>query len=343
AAGPEFCRHYSRARGRGDRVSRRPVSLPPRPRPPLDRTCPTGGAFRRAARQPCLIFPPRGARRVFCLGLRTHRPVDRAHRGARAFQPEHHPRRPQRRRRVNAMHPFTDNPADSVAALGERRLIAAIARWLGDTGPAAPAGIGDDCAVLPRPRHRALVTVDPVIYGEHFDDAVAPSAAGAKLLKRNLSDIAAMGGTPRAAVLALALDRTVRTDWLRAFYRGLAAVARRHAVKIVGGDIAHQKGGLAATLTLFGEAAPGDRVLTRAGARRGDWIYVTGRLGGSLPSRHHWRFTPRLAEGRWLAARPEVRAMMDLSDGLAKDIHALAPAGCTAAVEPDAIPRRRGH
>ena len=241
------------------------------------------------------------------------------------------------------MHPFTDNPADSVAALGERRLIAAIARWLGDTGPAAPAGIGDDCAVLPRPRHRALVTVDPVIYGEHFDDTVAPAAAGAKLLKRNLSDIAAMGGTPRAAVLALALDRTVRTDWLRAFYRGLAAVARRHAVKIVGGDIAHQKGGLAATLTLFGEAAPGDRVLTRAGARRGDWIYVTGRLGGSLPSRHHWRFTPRLAEGRWLAARAEVRAMMDLSDGLAKDIHALAPAGCTAAVEPDAIPRRRGH
>src|SRR5690606_41278721 len=97
---------------------------------------------------------------VFGRGLRTPRTVDRLHGGQSAFQPDYHPRRPRRRRRVNAMPPSTVTPADPVAALGERRLIAAIARWLGDTGPVAPGGIGDDCAVLPRPRHRALVTVD---------------------------------------------------------------------------------------------------------------------------------------------------------------------------------------
>jgi len=95
-------------------------------------------------------------------------------------------------------------------------------------------------------------------------------------------------------------------------------------VPIVGGDVSHQRAGIVATLTLVGEAS-GPRILTRRGARAGDWIYVTGELGGSLPSRHHFRFTPRLAEGAWLARRAEVRAMMDVSDGLAKDLHALTP------------------
>lgn len=238
------------------------------------------------------------------------------------------------------MHPFTDNPAESVASLGERRLIAAISRWLGKATPRGAAGIGDDCAVLPRPRGRQLVTVDPVIFGEHVDASMPPAAAGAKLMKRNLSDIAAMGGTPRAAVIALALDRGVRLDWLEAFYRALAREARRHGVAIVGGDIAHHRGGLCATLTLIGEAGP--RVLTREGARRGGWICVTGRLGGSLPSGRHWKFTPRLAEGRWLAARREVRSMMDLSDGLAKDLRSLTPGDCEAALDEAALPRHRG-
>lgn len=234
------------------------------------------------------------------------------------------------------MHPFARRPADSVSALGETRLIAAIRRWLGAACPPPPRGIGDDCAVLPANSRQQLITTDPVIYGQHFDDAVPPRAVGAKLLKRNLSDLAAMGARPTAAVVALALDPRVSTRWLEQFYRGLAATARRFSVPVVGGDVAQSDGFLGAFLTLCGEAtAP--RVVLRTGARTGDWIYVTGTLGGSLLG-HHWRFSPRLAEGEWLARRGEVRAMMDLSDGLAKDLPALTPPDAEPAIDGNMVP-----
>jgi thiamine-monophosphate kinase len=232
---------------------------------------------------------------------------------------------------------FTRRRADSAAAQGELRLIAAMQRWLGDTCPPSPFGIGDDCAVFRTNRRTQLVTTDPVIFGRHFDHAVPARAVGAKLLKRNLSDIAAMGGRPLGAVISLALAAETNMAWLREFYLGMAATARQYGVKLMGGDIAQGPTGFfGAFLTLHGEAA-GDRVLTRTGARTGDRIYVTGRLGGSLLGGHH-RFIPRLAEGRWLAARKEVRAMMDLSDGLAKDLGALTPRGLAPALCAPAIP-----
>ena len=234
------------------------------------------------------------------------------------------------------MHPFTKHHPDSVAALGETRLIASIRRWLGGVSPPAPFGIGDDCAVLGGNPRRQLITTDPVIYGRHFDASVPPRAGGGKLLKRNLSDLAAMGARPTAAVVALALDPRVRTSWLEDFYRGLAAVARRYGVSVVGGDVAQGDGFFGAFLTLLGEAA-GPRILLRTGARSGDWIYVTGMLGGSQLG-HHWRFMPRLAEGAWLARRRAVRAMMDVSDGLAKDLPALTPAGTWPAISAAAVP-----
>ena len=239
------------------------------------------------------------------------------------------------------MHPFTTNRSESVSSLGEEKLIAAIRRWLGAASPPAPFGIGDDCAVLPGSGRRQLITVDPVIHGRHFDASVPPRAVGEKLLKRNLSDIAAMGGRPIAAVVAIMLDHRVKRAWLEAFYRGLGAAARKFGVAIVGGDVAQADGILAASLTLLGEAA-GPRVLTRTGARIGDAIYVTGSLGGSIATGHHFRFHPRLAEGVWLAGRDEVRAMMDVSDGLAKDLHALTPSGAAAALDPRTLPRRKG-
>jgi thiamine-monophosphate kinase len=235
------------------------------------------------------------------------------------------------------MTPFTASRAQSVAAHGERKLITGISRWLGRASPASPFGIGDDCAVIPPTKHHQLVTTDPVIWGQHFDATVPARAVGAKLLKRNLSDIAAMGGRPVAAVVSLALAPQTSVRWLEQFYRGLAACALKHDVRIVGGDITQGPAGFfGAFLTLHGESA-GRRLVTRVGARAGDSIYVTGSLGGSLLGHHH-TFTPRLAEGAWLAGRPEVRAMMDVSDGLAKDLDSLTPDGLAPALDAKAVP-----
>ena len=235
------------------------------------------------------------------------------------------------------MNPFTSRRADSVLAQGELQLITLIRRWLGRASPRSPFGIGDDCAVVPPTPNHLLITTDPVIYGRHFDATVPARAVGAKLLKRNLSDIAAMGGRPRTAVLSLALAPETSVAWLRSFYLGLAACAQQYRVKIVGGDITQGPAGfVGAFLTLHGEST-GDRVITRTGAGRGDTIFVTGRLGGSLAGHHH-RFTPRLAEGQWLARQPEVTAMMDVSDGIAKDVQSLTPPGLMASVSAAQVP-----
>jgi len=137
-------------------------------------------------------------------------------------------------------------------------------------------------------------------------------------------------------VLALTLDPRVSLRWLEQFYRGLAAEARHWRVRIVGGDLTQAEDFIGAYLTLLGEPA-GPRAVTRMGARAGDAIYVTGELGGSRLG-HHWRFRPRLAEGVLLARRPDVRAMMDVSDGLAKDLRSLTPPGAVSAIDAAAVP-----
>jgi thiamine-monophosphate kinase len=238
------------------------------------------------------------------------------------------------------MNPFTPIRSDSVVAQGELKLIAGIRRWLGSASPTSPFGIGDDCAVIPPTKNHQLVTTDPVIFGRHFDENIPAKAVGAKLLKRNLSDIAAMGGKPVAAVISLALAPETSVAWLREFYRGLAQCARRYRVKIVGGDLTEGPAGfIGAFLTLHGESA-GKRLVTRTGAKGNDRIYVTGSLGGSR-SGHHFNFIPRLIEGSWLARRGEVCAMMDLSDGLAKDLDSVTPPGLAPALDPGAIPISR--
>jgi thiamine-monophosphate kinase len=229
------------------------------------------------------------------------------------------------------MTPFAENAAGSLAALGETRLIARIREWLGDATAPAPRGIGDDCAVLPAQPFagQRLATTDSVLWGRHFDAAVPARAVGEKLVKRNLSDIAAMGGTPADALLSLVCGRDTALAWLAEFFAGVATACRRWHVELAGGDIAAAPDGFfCATLALTGFC---EKPLLRTGGKIGDVLLATGELGGSLAGKH-FLFEPRLDEGRWLAARPEVHAGMDITDGLAKDVLALLPADAAAAL-----------
>lgn len=234
------------------------------------------------------------------------------------------------------MEPFTLNSANSVSHLGEVALIEKIGTWLGSVSPAAPHGIGDDCAVLaPISQGQQILTVDSVSYGHHFDASVSPEDAGAKLVKRNLSDIAAMGGTPGPAVLALLCGSDVSTQWLERFFTGIRQCCEHYKVSLVGGDISSlASGNFSAVLTLTGQA---QSPKLRSTAKSGDHIYVTGTLGGSILGKHY-QFQPRIAEGQWLAQSMHCSAQMDLTDGLAKDLKSLLPIDTHATLDLEALP-----
>jgi len=143
-------------------------------------------------------------------------------------------------------------------------------------------------------------------------------------MARNLSDVAAMGGEPRWAVVSIGLRPETPADWVRDLYRGLTAAARRFGCTIVGGDTTQVRTEPFIVVAVLGEVER-DRLVRRAGARAGDAVLVTGRLGGSLRGRH-LRFVPRLREARWLGHRFRPHAMIDLSDGLASDLQRLIEA-----------------
>lgn len=224
----------------------------------------------------------------------------------------------------------------NVSDLTESELIVLITGWLGRLNPATPEGIGDDCAVYQPPAHlRQIVTTDALVYGQHFDTSISPRQAGTKLINRNLSDIAAMGGMPDRATLNLMLGPDLEIDWLKGFFTGIFEAADAVDLKIVGGDICRvEPRNFISVLTLLGSA---EVPLTRHRAQIGDPLFVTGELGGSLLGRHA-TFTPRLAEGQWLAKTGHCTALMDLTDGLAKDLSNLLAAGQTARVDLDSVP-----
>ena len=232
---------------------------------------------------------------------------------------------------------FTGNADESIRGLGEVALIAQIRQWLGAVAPSSPQGIGDDCAVVDRPKGlKQILTTDSLSYGQHFDGSISARDAGAKLIKRNLSDIAAMGGRPGEALLNLLCGSDLRTDWLAAFFEGIHHACQEYELPIVGGDISTLPNGqFTAVLSLTGylENPP----LLRKGSQAGDALYVTGTLGGSLLKKHH-DFEPRLTEGQWLAQSQACSALMDITDGLAKDLGELIPDECSAYLELGKIP-----
>jgi|CZKM01.1.fsa_nt_gi thiamine-monophosphate kinase len=203
-------------------------------------------------------------------------------------------------------------------------------------------GAGDDCAVLDAgvPDRLLLFKTDAVVEGVHFTPGTAPEKIGHKALGRCLSDIAAMAGTPSAALVTLALPRDFNPDFVEAIYIGMNALARRHQVAIVGGETTTNPGGILISVALLGWVPRGKGVL-RSGAEPGDAIFVTGELGGSLAGKH-LEFEPRLAEARWLAQQFSLHAMLDISDGLAGDLrHILTASRVGAELLATAIPISR--
>lgn len=204
-------------------------------------------------------------------------------------------------------------------------------------------GPGDDCAVLKSPgggEVELLAAADQLAKDVHYTADTPPELAGEKLLKRNLSDIAAMGGTPRWALLTVAAGGR-NSDWVLRFCRGVAECAAKYAVPVVGGDLAGLKTDTeVAALTILGEV-PAGQALLRSGARPGDALYVTGEIGNSFGSRHHLTFSPRLAEGEFL--RGKATAMLDISDGLLLDARRLARASqIDIRLDAGAVPLRAG-
>jgi thiamine-monophosphate kinase len=225
--------------------------------------------------------------------------------------------------------------------MNEFELIQRLTRSL-PANPAVVVGPGDDCAVLDlgAPDRLFLFKTDAVVGGVHFTEQAAPEQIGHKALGRCLSDIAAMAGTPTAALVTLGLPREFDPAFVERIYAGISVLARRHAVGIAGGETTTNPERIFISVALMGWV-PRDKCVLRSGAQAGDAIFVTGRLGGSLAGRH-LEFEPRLAEARWLTEHFPVHAMLDLSDGLAGDLpHILRASRVGAELLASAIPISR--
>lgn len=212
--------------------------------------------------------------------------------------------------------------------MGERAWIRRLAGRLPGR-PDVIVGVGDDTAVVRGGGGvDLLLTSDGVEEGRHFRAEDDPRAIGHKAVARVLSDLAAMGAEPLWALIDLVAPGALPVATIEALYDGAIGVAGAHGLAIVGGDTT-EGGRLALHVFGVGRVPAGTAVL-RSGAADGQILYVTGCLGGSGAGRH-LRFTPRVAEGRWLREQRWARAMIDLSDGLATDARHLAEAsgvGC---------------
>ena len=203
------------------------------------------------------------------------------------------------------------------------------------------AGIGDDCAVFrpPTGKQDLLFTTDLLIEGVHFERVThAPAIVGRKALARGLSDIAAMGGDPLFCLLSLGLPPWADSRWTARFYDGLLQLAKAVGVVLAGGDLARTDR-VVCDIVVSG-SVPKGQALRRDGARPGNAIYVSGKLGGSALGlttkkgrawQRHLRPEPRLALGRYLREKLHATATMDLSDGLSLDLRRLCLASHVSA------------
>ena len=232
--------------------------------------------------------------------------------------------------------------------LTEEALLEAIRRVLSGAGSEVRVGVGDDAAVLAPTGGELVITTDVSVEGVHFvRQRTGARDVGYKAIVVNVSDIAAMGASPRAAVCALVLPPDVEAAWVMELFGGMREACDEYALWLVGGDLSRGRGA-SIGVTVTGEVAPGRAVL-RSGAHPGDRVVVTGELGGSAAGlrlsaapakpnglqlalvRRHLRPAARVGEGAVLAAHGAT-AMMDVSDGLAIDLSRLARASGAGAM-----------
>lgn len=203
------------------------------------------------------------------------------------------------------------------------------------------SGPGDDLARLQSRGRSLVVHTDQLVEGVHVRRGCPPATMARKLLRRTLSDIAAAGATPWAALWTVAAPARRGRAWMQRLARAFLAEAAQFGVSVVGGDLSNAPA-VVLSCTLLGlegaRAAPG-----RGGARPGDRLLVTGRLGLAVASGRHLRPQPRLEEGRLLVQRYHARALMDISDGLAADLpRLLRRSGVGARVDLMALPLQPG-
>ncbi|MCW1884042.1 thiamine-phosphate kinase [Luteolibacter flavescens] len=225
--------------------------------------------------------------------------------------------------------------------LGEDALIARMLRGF-PGGESLLVGPGDDCAVVdPGRGPLRLLKTDAIVEGVHFLPDTPAEKVGWKSVARVISDFAAMGGKPEHLLVTVAVDAEKPVAWMDGLYRGIRKCLATHGGVLAGGETSRLPDG--ALISVAGEGSVERRHLVlRSGGKPGDLVVVTGRLGGSIRGKH-LTFTPRLAEAAWLVRHLRPSAMMDLSDGLAKDLPRLAAAsGCGFEIDPGALPANRG-
>lgn len=181
-------------------------------------------------------------------------------------------------------------------------------------------GIGDDCAVVD---NGILLKTDCIVEGRHYLPDSDPVLVGRKAIARVISDFAAMGGIPTSFLITIGVRGTTSYEYLEKIYEGMDAIAITHGARILGGETVSVPEGATQFFSVSG-MGQAEKPILRSGAEIGDLIYVSGVLGNTLNSDHHLNFIPRVAEAQWLVENVSLTSMMDVSDGVARDLPRIA-------------------